>query len=176
MSNVIFEPYVGEEYHCGYEGKKLLILGDSHYCDRKYVQMYVPTAESEKKEICQRLEECQQLEECQNITNNVLDRFLKYKNKMQQYEGGWMKTFSRFTNIFLNNNNLTFDEIDEFWNCVMFYNYVQVAMDHWGIKPEKHDFDNSQTAFFEVLKEYKPDLIIVWGKRLGENLPKKIRY
>jgi uracil-DNA glycosylase len=39
--------------------------------------------------------------------------------------------------------------------------------------PAEEDFDKSVPAFFEVLKEYKPDLVIAWGKRLWENLPDK---
>jgi hypothetical protein len=37
MENIFFRPYVGENYfNKGYLGKKLLILGESHYCGKIY--------------------------------------------------------------------------------------------------------------------------------------------
>ena len=44
---------------------------------------------------------------------------------------------------------------------------------HGGESREKHDFEISETAFFEILEEYKPDLVIAWGARLEGNLPQK---
>jgi hypothetical protein len=32
-------------------------------------------------------------------------------------------------------------------------------------------FKDSENAFFEILEEYNPDIIIVWGERLWNNLP-----
>jgi len=160
MRNVFFKPYAGDEYHIGYCGKKLLILGESHYCD----QIYNTTTD------CGKEEECQQLPECQNFTIDVLERFLDSKETGKKER--WMRTFTRFTNIFLG-GRATKEEVLVFWDCVMFYNYVQMAMEHSRIPPDKHYFAISETAFFEVLEEYKPDLVIVWGARLEGHLPKK---
>ncbi len=40
-----------------------------------------------------------------------------------------------------------------------------------GVSPSEEQFERSLDAFIEVLEEYKPDLIIVWGARLWEMLP-----
>ena len=32
-------------------------------------------------------------------------------------------------------------------------------------------FENSENAFFEIIKKYNPDIIFVWGNRLWKQLP-----
>jgi hypothetical protein len=54
---------------------------------------------------------------------------------------------------------------------VVFYNYVQVAMSGARVAPRPEDFRKSETAFFEVLELYTPDIVIAWGQRLYNNLP-----
>ena len=156
MEKVIFKPYVGKEYHNGYEGKKILILGESHNC-------------GEIKPKCGIESECQQLDECEFFIKEFLERFFKYHKGILKYEK-WMITFKRFTNIFLGKKSSP-EELINFWDSVMFYNYVQNAMRRSRIAPKNDYYENSKEAFFEVLKEYKPDLIIIWGKRLEGKLP-----
>ena len=161
MTNVFFQPYVGEDYHTGYSGKKLMILGESHHCNK-----IENTTTS-----CGKAEECLQLPECRNDTNNVINIFLDYKQGVGK-GARWMRTYTRFTNVFLG-GQASKEELLDFWGSIMFYNYVQAAMEGPRISPTEQDFEQSQTAFFEVLEEYKPDLIIVWGARLEKNLPQK---
>ena len=161
MTNVFFQPYVGEDYQMGYSGKKLLILGESHYCHKI----------EDATTLCGKEEECQQLPECRNDTNKVINSFLDYKRGVGQ-GANWMRTYTRFTNIFLG-GQASKEELLDFWECIMFYNYVQAATEGPRISPTEQDFEQSQTAFFEVLEEYKPDLIIVWGARLEGKLPQK---
>jgi hypothetical protein len=59
----------------------------------------------------------------------------------------------------------------EFWQSVVFYNYVQVPMSGSRKSPTAEDFADGVVPFFEVLAAYQPDLVIVWGKRLWEHLP-----
>lgn len=63
------------------------------------------------------------------------------------------------------------DERRIIWNSVAFYNYVQSCVPTPRESPRKGQFDESEAAFFEVLKELKPDIILVWGRRLWEALP-----
>ena len=37
--------------------------------------------------------------------------------------------------------------------------------------PSKEQFSEAQIPFFEILEKNSPDVIIVWGKRLYNNLP-----
>jgi hypothetical protein len=162
MKNVFFKPYVGKNYsEKGYLGKKLLILGESHYC----------SGIQDKDCQCGKAEKCLQSPECEDFTNEVLNRFLDYKKGLCESET-WMTTFTRFTNIFLG-EQVSNEKLLEFWDNLMFYNYVQKAMIGSRTSPQEQDFEVSENAFFEILEEYKPDLIIVWGARLEERLPQK---
>ena len=162
MKDVFFKPYVGKNYfEKGYLGKKLLILGESHYCGER----------SAIDSQCGIAEKCLQLSKCCDITNNVLNGFFDSKKGIAEAEP-WMRTYTRFTNIFLG-EQVNNEELLEFWDCVMFYNYVQKPTKAPRISPENQEFEDSENAFFEVLEKYKPDLVIVWGARLEGKLPQK---
>lgn len=156
MENVFFKPYVGKNYFEGYLGKKLLILGESHYCDGNK---------------CNETEICLQLPDCNSFTKDRLSEFFDYKKGILEAES-WMRTFTRFTNVFLG-EKVGDEDLLRFWDRVMFYNYVQYPTQGPRKSPTKQDFENSETAFFEILEEYRPDLIIIWGARLEKELPLK---
>ena len=107
-SNIFFQPFVGKDYaNGGIFGKRIMILGESHYCD----------------ESCTDCGDCQLHRECMNFTQQVLDDYLN-ENKERQ---NWMRTFLKFE------RSLVGEETDQamrlkIWNSVVFFNYLQVAM------------------------------------------------
>jgi hypothetical protein len=150
MKNVFFPPWVGKFYfEKGYNGKKIMVLGESHYCG---------DCDSCKNTI----------EECRFVINLVND-YLNYKNRNGKFYN-WMRTFTRFTNIFFG-EQCNIEKINNFWNSIIYYNYVQKSTEDKRISPTQQMFKNSEDAFFQILKEYNPDIIIVWGKRLWDSLP-----
>jgi hypothetical protein len=160
MKNVFFKPWVGKNYSStGINGKKLLILGESHYCGEN-----CPT--------CGKLEIDDK--NCREFTTNVVNGFLKYKEGDGECEG-WMNTYTKFGNIFYN-RHLSFDEVQAFWDSIVFYNFVQSSTNGPRESPTSKEFTKSASAFFEILQEYKPDLIIVWGKRLWHQMPETNDY
>ncbi len=152
MNTAFFKPWIGKNYFLGSNEKKILVLGESHYCGEG-----CPT--------CGELFETK----CHGFTNNVMKKYLDYKLGKGNVED-WMKTFTRFVNIFYG-DQVDVEKILSFWDSVIFYNYVQIAMEDARISPSENNFNNSETAFKEILEEYEPDLIIVWGDRLWEKLP-----
>lgn len=155
MKNVFFKPWVGKNYlSTGIDGKKLLVLGESHYCGEN-----CPT--------CGKLEIDDK--NCREFTTNVVNGYLKYKKGDSEFEG-WMNTFTKFGNVFYN-KHLGLEEVQAFWNSIVFYNFVQSSTNGPRESPTAEEFTKSASAFFEVLKSYKPDLIIVWGERLWKQLP-----
>ena len=75
--NIFFQPFVGKDYaNGGIFGKRIMILGESHYCD----------------ESCTDCGDCQLHRECMNFTQQVLDDYLN-ENKERQ---NWMRTFLKF--------------------------------------------------------------------------------
>jgi hypothetical protein len=142
MENVIFKPWVGSNY--ANSKSKIFVLGESHYGDIK-------------------------LEEQNDFTNYIVKLFLDYKTGKIEHEG-WMTTFSKFSNI-LNRKDLESNELIEFWDSIVFYNYVQASIEHARLKPSWDDFDKSYAPFLSVLSELEPKTIIVWGERLWEKIP-----
>lgn len=62
-----------------------------------------------------------------------------------------------------------------FWNRVCFYNYVQkFAGDGPRIRPTDTMWKTSSEAFHFVLREVKPELMVVLGYSLWKNIPKNI--
>lgn len=153
MENVFFNPNVGNDYELkGFNGLKLLILGESHYCD-------------EECEDCGKKSQ----NECSDFTSSVISRYLNYKKKKGKFRP-WMRTFTRFTNILLE-SKVDNQTLINFWDSVIFYNYVQSSTSGPRRSPTWRQFNESKDGFIEVLEKYKPDLILVWGERLWDNLP-----
>lgn len=101
-----------------------------------------------------------------NITQDVIRYFLDPSCERE----GWMNTYTKFERSMVNKET-SMAESATIWNSLLFYNYVQELMSGPREAPTKEQYAASADAFFEVLEKYRPEVIIVWGKRLWENLP-----
>ena len=153
---VKFLPFVGDQYWYGISfndngelvlgteakpGKKVLVLGESHYCDEDLSD-----------------------EELSSFTREVLDCYLKSEERYS-----WMRTFLKFERA-LSNADTNIDS-KSIWNHLMFYNYLQCPLRGLRMAGDSRRYEDATTPFFAILKKYKPDYIIVWGRRLFVNLP-----
>lgn len=150
MENVFFEPWVGENYEIGgIFGKRILVLGESHYCGG-----------------CKNCGDSTNRGECAKFTTEKC-----IKPYLNGEAGRWGTTFKKFE------QTLVEGEIDDnlrkaIWNSVIFYNYLQVSMTQPRQGGLWDDYRRSDDAFFEVLEKYRPQLIIAWGvSRLYYNMP-----
>ncbi|MBE6188660.1 MAG: hypothetical protein E7143_06015 [Rikenellaceae bacterium] len=157
--NVKFIPWVGPEYEYGIRGFdnnghiiygtkenpgiKVAVLGDSHYC-------------------------ANQSEAVKTITNTVIKDLLQKESEFEQYKNTYTKFIKSFTGYI---DEFTNDSKIEAWQHILFYNYVQEAMERPRQSPSEKQFSEAQIPFFEILEKNSPDVIIVWGKRLYNNLP-----
>ena len=82
-------------------------------------------------------------------------------------------TMAAYTNFerALNGCETDCDDRERIWNSVAFYNYVQSCVSKSRKSPKQCQFEESEDAFFEVLEYLEPDVVLVWGSRLWENLP-----
>lgn len=147
MNSVVkFNPWVGENYETGiHQGKKLMILGESHYCANP------------------------ETEATEDITIKVIEDLL---DPFSEHEG-YKNTYTKFAKAVVGEKQFSDETKKEFWQHVIFYNYVQTAISGARVSPTTEQFRNSEQAFFEIISQYQPDLIIVWGKRLYNNLPQQ---
>ena len=142
-SHIHFPPWIGKKYNDGIGGKKILVLGESHYCAKPE-------------------------DDTPFVTRMVIENLLDPAAEHEAYKN----TYTKFERA-LAGKVLDWQEKAELWNSIIFYNYVQIPMTGPRISPTVEEFKDSAQAFFEVLDRYCPDCVIVWGKRLYNNLPQE---
>lgn len=144
MNVTHFLPWIGRHYTQGISGLKVMALGESHYCGRPE-------------------------DDVPSITNDVLKCYL---NPSYEFEG-WMNTYTKFIRALSGDYTISRETSAEWWDRILFYNFVQVPMTGPRQAPTEQEFRASDASFFEVLSNYRPDIIIAWGSRLYDNLPNK---
>lgn len=160
MSNIRFNPWVGDKYAIGivgydadgkiiygtenHIGKKVLVLGESHYCANP------------------------ETEATPFLTINIIADLLNPDSEWEAYKNTYTKFIKSLTGCV---DGLEQSVKEKAWQHIMFYNYVQTPMSGTRVAPTASDFQSSATAFFEVLERYIPDIVIAWGQRLYNNLP-----
>ncbi len=150
-SNIFFQPFVGKDYaNGGLFGKRIMILGESHYCD----------------EGCADCGNCRLHRECMGFTQHVLDDYLDEDKERQN----WMRTFLKFERSLVGHETDS-KESEKIWNSVVFFNYLQVAMGGPREAGTTDQYRQAARAFFEVLDKFQPEYVILWGQRLWDNTP-----
>ncbi len=143
MKRLCFLPWVGSNYAKGINGNKIMILGESHYCES------IDDA-------------------TENMTHTIIEDLYDEASEHEPYKN----TYTKFERAIVG-HNLSFAEKKNLWNSVMFYNFVQKPMSGPRVRPSSSDFSESSDFFMEVLDKYQPDFVLVWGNDLYNNLPRK---
>ena len=138
---VCFLPWVGSRYEQGFKGRRLLILGESHY-----------PWKDEDRELSDPLPP----EVTRDYVRGVIAR---------KAVGDFWKQIEQ-AHLNVERRELP-PSGDEFWHSVAFYNFVQVPV---GIgprqAPKRSDFVAARPAFLGVMRALNPQRIVVCGKRL----------
>lgn len=148
---VFFRPFVGASYAGGgLFGKRIMVLGESHYCD----------------EGCADCGNCLRHRECMEFTSGVVEQYLDRDVERQR----WMQTLLKFE------RSLVGCETDQaqsqrIWQSVVFYNYLQVAMGGPREAGTAAQYRQAGEVLFDVMEKYQPECLIVWGNRLWDKLP-----
>ena len=142
MKNVVFQPWVGKNYHEGINGKRVLILGESQYSDKSKV-------------------------DCENFTIDLVESYINFAA-----EGGeskkWMPTWTKYAKIWREYSELK--SKSDFWRSVVYYNYCQKFVTKTRKPPNRENWESGKQAFIDVLEKYKPDVVFGWGMRLRKNM------
>jgi len=152
MSNnrVFFKPWVGRDYLSGgMFGKRIMVLGDSHYCGEDCKEC--------GKDFC-----CA----CNDFTNKVVRDYLDESNEWD----GWKSTYLKFERSLVGRETSHEDSV-RIWKSILFYNYLQVAMQGPRRAGTPEQYRDAASPFFSVLDRYQPDVLVVWGVRLWNSLP-----
>lgn len=156
MDKVNFRPWIGADYETGgIFGKKILVLGESHYCIRELYEGGRCFPEC-KRELMN--------EDCYSQTEQVVNDFIN------NYEGElYHQTFLCFERAVMG-KELSNDESKQFWNSVAFYNYFQYSQSG-PVRPLENVSKDSAEGLHQILNTLSPDYIIVWGQRCYNNVP-----
>ena len=157
MSEINFKPWVGKDYLTnGYQGKRILVLGESHYC----------ISELAEGGRCYPLCQKKQMDKACFCQTQAVVHEAVYEYGGQSY----LHCFVSFERA-VTGKVLTQAERVAIWESVMFYNYIQYALPAPRTSPNPEHWGKSEKAFMELLEKYSPDKIIVWGVRLYNGLP-----
>lgn len=151
MEKLFFKPWIGENYESGgLFGKKILVIGESHYCDG-----------------CDKCGGDPRNDECSDFTKNVVLSVINGESSR------WSGTFRKFERSLVGHDT-THEQSVEIWQSLAFYNYLQVAVSGPREAGDWYDYEKSEAAFYDVLESLQPDVIIVWGvTRMWDNMPSK---
>lgn len=160
-----FEPFVGDNYSEGINGKRVLVLGASFYCNQDGVSVDKETGEVKEK--CPFYDDCainQNTEKydgkCPYNHNSPLRKLPQTEldeNGAESYKRFWLLLYHYFQQP-----ELSFDDI---WGKMAFTNYVQHEIGgRWNTLAS--DCRAEYLEMFEdtllTMKE-QPDVVIVWG-------------
>lgn len=150
MKYVRFEPWKGKNYlTSGLNGKKILAIGESFYCSEEEADKFASA-----------------------LTEKVVNDYLAIRNgEFRENKGEWTNTYLKFERSLVGEET-TPERSREIWNSIAFYNYLQIPMSGARESGSPIDYKNAEKAFFDVINELQPDLIIVWGVgKLFNNMP-----
>lgn len=153
MKNIFFSPRIGKDYaRGGIFGKKILAVGESHYCGSG----------------CADCGECGKHPECSDFTTKVVNWCLDSSVERE----GWMNTYLKFERSLVGKETTPL-ESKKMWDSIAFYNFLQVAMGGAREAGTNQQYRAAAEPFMQVLEELQPDVLIVWGVRLWNNLPNR---
>jgi hypothetical protein len=144
-AGIVFLPWIGKHYERGFEDRRLLILGESHYSewDGETHTLGIQFTRECVGEVVDRKE---------TVVN--FWKLLEQALLNQPREGGWAPTGG-----------------ERLWSQLSFYNYVQSPVPGGArIRPKPEMFEASRRPFRAVLEHLRPDRVLVCGKRLWNRM------
>lgn len=149
QSNRFFVPFVGEKYKKGINGKKVLVVGASFYCDKHDCPYFSDCTSPEKKD--------------SSYYNTICPEYVKHGAELK-FEPRYAieenyHAYQRFEKLM---REVVGSDLENIWEHIAFNNYVQFFI------PTKNTYKNYLSdrdfeAFIETLVELQPDLVISWG-------------
>lgn len=151
ISNLHFLPWIGKYYgksNSKFGKRRILILGESHY--EWCYKCWIEKNERQHDMTCWCIAEC--------VTGaNSITHWKKIENA-------------------LNGDGIEQNERSLFWHTVAYCNYIQQIVGYKrdserSPKPTREMYENAKEPFKKIIKSLKPDLIVVLGNTVWENLP-----
>ena len=160
MKKSFFKPYIGDDYHKGINGKRVLVVGASFYCGSKDCRYFAECTNPVQKD-SSKFDTCcsaytlsgQRLSE--EPSNAIADGYKTYQ------------TFGKFMQFVA--------DTEDVWQRMAFTNYLQFISPTIETRKEylsSRDFE----AFNETLAALQPDVVVAWGVAFIEEIRDKNPY
>ena len=177
----LFKPHKPESFQTEDKkplfNKRVLVIGTSHYCPHDSCNDYVyctnNATSSGYSKIHKENTGCKQGFPLEKATQNLITSFIgeSLNDKEQDRDYTSLSIFSNFMIEYFKKKGEDVSSKD-FWEHVAFVNYAQ----NFESRKETTYFSpNDFEAFKKYLDEIKPDVVIVWGSELGEELRKNLK-
>lgn len=162
-----FRPYVGERYSEGINGKRVLVLGASFYCDRTACPFFRQCTDTTLKSSAPFADLCPEYAPHGKSLRNEPSYCIEDQPRAYQTFAASMEHFFGTA------------DYDNVWSRLAFTNYVQFFLPATDGFRETRGSDLSERdfrAFVRVLQELQPDIVIVWGCVINSRLKEKNEY
>ena len=158
-----FTPYVGDKYHDGIMGKKVLVVGASFYCAKHDCPFFTQCTSTEQKNSSS----------YNAICTHYADKGTTLSDEPTNCVTDGTKTYYPFVDYM--GKFVGSDDYDEIWAHMAFTNYVQffLPVEQGETFRETRSSDLSERDFracMETLQELQPDIVIVWGTVINSAL------
>ncbi len=168
MKHRFFNPFVGENYYKGINGKKILVVGASFYCKHNKCKFFSECTDDESKDSSSFDAKCPEYA----VSGKLLSNEPSYciDDTPRTY-----RIFATYISKLIGNDNY-----EEAWSFLAFTNYVQFFLPSSNNKfRETRITDISERdfhAFNETLMELKPDIVVIWGCIFNSQLKEQNEY
>lgn len=172
-NTVTFKPYVGSAYEKNKETefkKRILVVGASHYCSYyKRETGCSPKCEyyGKKSDVGRGGKDRYCGKKCELLSEKIINA---YRDNDQCKSSGWKRTFTKFTNSFINKRATGFrmPANSDVFSHLVDVEYVQ------GVEGVSHDDTNQEVFSAErnfkeltkVIRKMKSEVVVLWGRRV----------
>lgn len=155
-----FKPWVPEGYEKGINGKKILVIGASYYCNKFECPFFSDCTSKENKD------SSKYDYACPYVNNRPLHDEPSYTTSNK------IVTYKNFSQIF---EPYVPDGYDIWEESVAFTNYLQFYLPSNQKDTIADDITLEDTlAFLQTLKELEPNIVIIWGSPVRNDIHNKL--
>lgn len=138
ISTLKWLPYIGKNYKDLPTGKKLLIIGESHYLPKETEDWY------------------------EDVKTRIFTREIFIMGQIRKSNDNMEPVLKNIQRVLLNDEP-TNAQRDKLWNSVSFYNFIQRELESSEERPGNEDYKIGWDTFFKVVDVLNPDYCLFCG-------------
>lgn len=164
LEHAFFHPFVGKKYKdgTGVNGKRVLVIGDSFYCNGEECEFYEKCTDTQNKSSKEYDTSCPERIKHRNENGIVTPLHDEPEVAITEYDSYAYQNFKSFLKLFVNGD-------ENAWDYVAFTNYIQFFLPGYRTNGAFIDKKNYR-AFEEVVSCLKPDVVVTWGNAVADSI------